>query len=226
MKQFDEKELARQREGHRERLRSRFQNSGLESLQDYEILEYLLFLLIPRKDVKPIAKALLAQFGGVFEVLDAAPEKLLDFGLTPRVAADLNFLRRLTTFLRFEKVADRPFLETSEDAIRYLQSKIGNSKNETLMAVFLDASRQITGCFENQGTVNSAAVSPRKLVEEALRYHASGVVLVHNHPSGSSRPSQGDVEFTRKIYNALDIFDIKLLDHLIVTRNSYRSLMK
>lgn len=226
MKQFDEKELARQREGHRERLRSRFQKSGLDSLQDYELLEYLLFLLIPRKDVKPLAKTLLAHFGGVFEVLDAAPEKLLNFGLTPRIAADLNFLRQLTTYLRFEKVADRPFLETSDDAIRYLQSKIGNCKNETLIAVFLDPARQITGCFEYQGNVNSAAVSPRKLVEEALHFHASGVVLVHNHHSGSSRPSQGDVEFTRRIYNALDIFDIKLLDHLIVTRNTYRSLMK
>ena len=226
MKQLDDKELSRQREGHRERLRRRFQNSGLNSLLDYEILEYLLFLLIPRRDVKPVAKALLEHFGGISEVLDAPPEKLIGFGLTPRVAADLNFLRQMTTLLRFEKVVKRPFLETSEDAIRYLQSKIGTSKNEILMAVFLDSARQIVGCFEHHGTVNRAQVSPRKIIEEALHFHAAGVVLVHNHPSGSSKPSQSDIEFTRTIYNALDIFDIKLLDHLIVTRHDYRSLMK
>ena len=226
MKQLDEKQLAKQREGHRERLRSRFMNGGLNSFQDYEILEYLLFLLIPRRDVKPVAKTLLEHFGGVFDVLDAAPQELISFGLTPRIVADMKYIRQLTTFLRFEKVAARPFLETSDDAIRYLQAKIGSSENETFMAIYLDSARQITGCFERQGSVSKVAVTPREIVEHALYFHAAGVVLVHNHPSGCSKPSLTDVNFTKNVYNALDILDIKLLDHLIVTRDHYRSLMK
>lgn len=226
MKQLDDKQLAKQREGHRERLRSRFMNGGLNAFQDYEILEYLLFLLIPRRDVKPVAKMLLEKFGGVFDVLDAAPEELTGFGLTPRIAADMKFLRQLTTFLRFEKVANRPFLETSDDAIRFLQAKIGSSENETFLSIYLDSARQITGCFERQGTVSKAAVTTREIVEHALFFHAADVVLVHNHPSGCCNPSLTDVNFTKNVYNALDILDIKLLDHLIVTRDHYRSLME
>ena len=226
MKQLDDKQLAKQREGHRERLRSRFMNGGLKAFQDYEILEYLLFLLIPRRDVKPVAKMLLEKFGGVFDVLDAAPEELTGFGLTPRIAADMKFLRQLTTFLRFEKVASRPFLETSDDAIRFLQAKIGSSENEIFLSIYLDSARQITGCFERQGTVSKAAVTTREIVEHALFFHAAGVVLVHNHPSGCCNPSLTDVNFTKNVYNALDILDIKLLDHLIVTRDHYRSLME
>lgn len=226
MKQLDDKQLAKQREGHRERLRSRFMNGGLKAFQDYEILEYLLFLLIPRRDVKPVAKMLLEKFGGVFDVLDAAPEELTGFGLTPRIAADMKFLRQLTTFLRFEKVASRPFLETSDDAIRFLQAKIGSSENEIFLSIYLDSARQITGCFERQGTVSKAAVTIREIVEHALFFHAAGVVLVHNHPSGCCTPSLTDVNFTKNVYNALDILDIKLLDHLIVTRDHYRSLME
>ena len=94
------------------------------------------------------------------------------------------------------------------------------------MVFYLDAGRKITGIWEHAGTVNSASVAPREVVERALLYHAVGVILVHNHPSGNCKPSPADLAFTQKIYNALELFGIKLLDHLIVAKNSYRSLME
>ena len=181
---------------------------------------------MPRRDVKPIAKSLIEHFNGIANVLDADVEELVKFGFTERMAVDMTFLRQLTTLLRFEKVSDRPFLETSEEAVLFLQAKIGSSRKETLMVFYLDAGRRIVSTWEHQGTVNSAAVAPREVVERALLCHAVGVILVHNHPSGSCKPSAADVGFTQTIYNALDLFGIKLLDHLIVTKDSYRSLLK
>lgn len=226
MKQPDEKELARQRQGHRERLRERFLKESISVLHSYEILEYLLCMLIPRRDVKPVAKALLDHFNSVSAVLDSSVAELEKFGLTHRVAADIVFLRQLITVYQYEKVADRPFLENSEAAVLYLQAKLGSSKKETLMVFYLDSARKIAGIWERAGTVNCASIAPREVVERALLYHATGVILVHNHPSGSCKPSASDIDFTKTIYNALELFNIKLLDHLIVARNDYRSLMK
>jgi DNA repair protein RadC len=226
MKRPDEKLLALQRQGHRERLRQRFLKDDISALQDYEILEYLLGMLIPRRDVKPIAKALIEKFNGFTGVLDAPVHELEKFGLTSRVAADLAFLRSVITFFQYEKVAERPFLENSEAAVRYLQAKLGSCTKETLMVLYLDSGRKILGIWEHAGTVNSASVAPREVVERALIYHAAGVIMVHNHPSGSCKPSAADIEFTRSMYNALEIFGIPLLDHLIVTKGSFRSLMK
>ena len=124
MKQPDEKELARQRQGHRERLRERFLKESISVLHSYEILEYLLCMLIPRRDVKPVAKALLDHFNSVSAVLDSSVAELEKFGLTHRVAADIVFLRQLITVYQYEKVADRPFLENSEAAVLYLQTNI------------------------------------------------------------------------------------------------------
>lgn len=218
--------LARQRSGHRDRLKERFLKGGIEVFQSYEKLEFLLCMLIPRRDVKPIAKSLLEHFNSISAVFDATVQELEEFGLTRRVAVNIVFLRQLLTSCQYEKVADRPFLENSEAAIRYLQAKLGSCKKETLMVLYLDSGRKITGVWEHSGTVNSASVAPREVVEHALLYHAAGVILVHNHPSGNCRPSERDIEFTKAIYNALDLFGITLVDHLIVAKDSYRSLMK
>ena len=226
MKRPDEKQLARQRSGHRERVRQRFIQSGLSALHPFEVLEYLLFFLIPRKDVKPIAKALLEKFKTVSGVLDASPEELNEFGLTSRMTADIAFLRELLTSYHFEKIKERPLFSNSEETVRYLQSKLGNNKKETLVVFFLDSGKSLLGLREFPGTVSKAPVAPREIAESALCFHASFVILAHNHPSGSCRPSASDVEFTRSIYNALELFEIKLLDHLIITRNGYASLMQ
>ena len=226
MQKPDEKLLAKQRQGHRARLRARFVKDGMSALQDYEKLEYLLFLFYPQKDVKPIAKSLLEHYGSISGILEAGTDDLKSFGLTERIAVDISFLREFLTFVCYEKIADRPFLENSEAAVLYLQRKLGSSKKETLMVFYLDSGRKINGIWEHTGTVNSATVAPREVAEMALRYHAVGVILVHNHPSGNDKPSRADIAFTQKVYNCLDTFDIKLLDHLIVTRDTYRSLMQ
>ena len=225
MKKASEEVLAKQRAGHRDRIRARFMENGISALQTYEILEYLLFLLIPRRDVKPIAKSLLENFNGLTGVLNASAQELVDFGLTQRVAADLHFLHEMMCCLHLEKLKERPALTDTRDVVDYLQNKLGHSAKETLVVFYLDSGRKLLGVWEQCGTVNNAAVAPREVVEKALLLHAAGVILAHNHPSGNCKPSQSDVDFTRTIYNALDLLGIQLLDHIIVTRDHYKSLM-
>ena len=225
MKKASEEVLAKQRAGHRDRIRARFMENGISALQTYEILEYLLFLLIPRRDVKPIAKSLLENFNGLTGVLNASVQELVDFGLTQRVAADLHFLHEMMCCLHLEKLKERPALTDTRDVVDYLQNKLGHSAKETLVVFYLDSGRKLLGVWEQCGTVNNAAVAPREVVEKALLLHAAGVILAHNHPSGNCKPSQSDVDFTRTIYNALDLLGIQLLDHIIVTHDHYKSLM-
>ena len=225
MKRPDEKELARQRAGHRERVRQRFLEHGLSSFQPYEVLEYLLFMLIPQRDVKPVAKALLEHFKTISGFLGASHQELTEFGLTSRMAGDIIFLRELMQIWQFEKLEEAPALNSPEDTVLYLQSKIGSKPKETLVVFYLNSAKKVVGVWEHEGTVNRAAAEPREIVERALLYHAVCVIIAHNHPSGNCRPSQADVDFTRSIYNALDLFKITLLDHLIISRDSHLSLM-
>ena len=225
MKKASEEILAKQRAGHRDRIRERFIENGISALQTYEVLEYLLFLLIPRRDVKPIAKSLLESFDGLTGVLSASIQKLVEFGLTKRISTDLHFLHEMMCCLHLEKLKERPTLSDAKEVVDYLQAKLGHSTKETLVIFYLDSGRKLLGVWEQCGTVNNAAVAPREIAERALLLHAAGVVLAHNHPSGNCKPSQSDVDFTRTIYNALDLLNIQLLDHIIVTRDQYKSLM-
>ena len=225
MKKADEKLLAQQRAGHRDRVRERFMEHGISALQTYEILEYLLFLLIPRRDVKPVAKSLIDHFNSLTGVLNASVQELVDFGLTQRVAADLHFLYEMMCCLHLEKLKERPALLDSREVVDYLQTKLGHSPKETLVVFYLDSGRKLLGVWEQSGTVNNAAVAPREIAEKALLLHAAGVILAHNHPSGSCAPSRSDVNFTRTMFNALELLGIQLLDHIIVTHDHYKSLM-
>ena len=225
MKRPDEKELAKQRSGHRDRVRKRFLEHGLESFQPYEVLEYLLFMLIPQRDVKPIAKALIEHFKNVAGVLGATKEQLIEFGLTPRMAGDILFLRELMQIWQFEKLIELPALESPEDTVPYLQAKIGSKPKESLVVFYLNTAKKVVGVWETEGTINKAAIDSREIAERALLNHATCVIIAHNHPSGSCRPSQSDIDFTRSVYNALDLFKITLLDHLIITRDKHLSLM-
>ena len=225
MKRPDEKELAKQRSGHRERVRQRFIEHGISSFQPYEVLEYLLFMLIPQRDVKPLAKSLLEHFKTISGVLGASHKDLTDFGLTSRMAGDILFLRELMQVWQYEKLTDMPSLNSPEDTIPYLQAKIGSKPKETLVVFYLNSAKKVLGIWETEGTVNKAAVEPREVAERALLYHAVCIIIAHNHPSGDCRPSRADIEFTRSVFSALDLFNIKLLDHLIVTRDNHASLM-
>ena len=226
MKRPDEKQLAQQRSGHRERVRQRFIQNGLSALQPYEVLEYLLFFLIPRKDVKPIAKELLEKFNTVSGVLDASPDELVEFGLTPKMAADIAFLREVMTSYHFEEVSERPLLATKEDIFYYLQCKLGNGCKEKLMVLFLSYSRHLLGYREYPGTIEQVSASPREISETALLLHASSVVLAHNYPSALYQPSAADTKFSRSLYDALKPLEILLQDHLILTSTDFYSLLE
>ena len=225
MKQPDEETLARQREGHRARLRERFLKNGLDSFPPYEAVELMLSFLMPRKDMKPLAKMLMERFHGVSALLDAELPELVNCGLSLRAAVFVRFLRSMITLYHAEKVADRPLLENSEAVIAFLQTKLGGGKKETLHVFYLDSGRRLIGTSEWAGTVNRAFIPPREIAERALLLRASGVLLAHNHPSGDCRPSAADTRFTQAVFSALSLFDIKLLDHIIITRDKYFSLL-
>ena len=225
MKRPDEKQLAQQRSGPRERVRQKFLENGINAFQAYEVLEYMLFMLIPQRDVKPIAKALIERFKNVSGVFGASHQELVDFGLTSRIAADILFLKEMMQFWQQEKLHTLPALQSTKDTVLYLQAKIGSNPKETLVVFYLNSIKKVVGVWEVEGTVNNAAVPIREISERALLYHATAVILAHNHPSGSCRPSQADVDFTKSVYNALDLFDITLLDHLIITKNAHFSLL-
>ena len=225
MKRPDDDSLARQRSGHRERLRQRLLQHGISSLHSYEVLEYLLFMLLPRRDTKAIAKNLLERFKTVSGVFEATFAELVEFGFTERAAADILFLREAVKYQQFEKLMEAPALNTPEDTVEYLQTKIGRNPKESLVVFYLNSARKVAGVWETEGTVNSAPAAPREVVERALYYHATAVILAHNHPSGSKKPSHSDIQFTKDIYNALELFGIRLLDHIIVTGKDYIRLM-
>ena len=225
MKRSDEKQLVQQRSGHRERVRLRFMQNGLSALQPYEVLEYLLFFLIPRKDVKPVAKELLEKFNTISGVLDASSEELQEFGLSAKMADDIAFLREVLSSYNFENLNDRPCLATTEEIVYYLHSKMGKLKKERLMVLYLDYKRQLLGCREFPGTAAKEPVSPREIVESALLFHASAVVLAHTHSSGFSSPKAADFELHRDILDILMPLEIRLADHLILGCTSLFSLM-
>ena len=225
MRQPEDKLLALQRSAYREQVRHLFLQKGLSALQPDDVLEYLLFFIGLRKDVKFVAKGLLEKFNTISAVLDASEEELKEFGLSSKMVADISFLRELLTSYNLEKVKKGPLLSTSDETVHYLQSKIGNSKKEKLIVLFLDSNSYLLGCREFTGTVNKVPVSPREIAEAAVLYHATSVVLAHNHPSGNCRPSESDIDFTKSIYNALDSLEIMLQDHLIITRTRFYSLM-
>jgi DNA repair protein RadC len=212
--------------GHRQRLRSRFARSGLSGLQDYEIIELLLTYAIPRKDVKPLAKLLLEKFHNISGLLNASGNDLLS---TPGIGTQTAMLFRLIHEIMVksleEGVRANPVFNNRKDISDFLRMKIGSSPKETLMVFYLDSGRKLLGVWEQSGTVNNAAVAPREIAEKALLLHAAGVILAHNHPSGSCAPSQSDVNFTRTMFNALELLGIQLLDHIIVTHDHYKSLM-
>lgn len=220
-----EKNAAGLHDGHRERLRQRFIKGGISAFQEYEILEFLFSVLIPRKDVKPLAKQMIARFQSVSGFLDADISELVNAGLSLRVAVTVNFFRALITLYRGEKMLSRPLLSNSLEVITFLQTKLGGLKKETLHVLFLDSGRHLLGSAEWAGTVDRAYISPREIAEKALLLRATGVILAHNHPSGNCKPSSADMQFTKSVFNALELFDIKLLDHLIISRQDHVSLM-
>ncbi len=214
--------------GHRERLRERLLEAGASALPDYELLEFLLFAGIPRRDTKPLAKELIARFGSFAGVLAANREALSDAGLKDAAIAVLLSVREASSrFLRGE-IADKPVISNWQALIDYCTAKIGFAASEEFHLLFLDRKNAlIRDERQQQGTVDHTPVYPREVVKRALELNASAIIMVHNHPSGDVTPSRADIEMTKQVREAAKAVGIALHDHLVIGRgkhSSFRSL--
>ncbi len=211
--------------GHRQRLRNRFLQNGLESFHDYEVLELLLTLSTPRKDIKPQAKELIRRFGSLSRVLEAPASVLQDIpGLGPANVFSLKLPHAIGRRYLFEQTKNRDYLHSSRTVKDYLTHNLRERNREVFMVIFLDSQNQIIKMEELfTGTLNTSAVYPRQVVEKILEYDAASVILVHNHPSGGITPSRSDRAVTKKLQTALSAIDVDILDHLIVGGNEFFS---
>jgi len=212
--------------GHRERLRDRAIAGGLAALPDYEVLELCLFRSIPRGDVKPLAKQLLARFGSLAGVLGAAPEELKTVqGVGEALALDLKLVQEAALRTARAEVARRPVISSWSALIAYVKTALAHEAREQFRVLFLDKKNQlIADEVMNRGTVDHAPVYPREVVRRALELSASAVILVHNHPSGDPTPSAADIDMTRQVVDAGRALRIAVHDHLIAGRDGVASL--
>jgi DNA repair protein RadC len=212
--------------GHRERLRARFLAGGADPLPDYELLELLLFRSLPRRDVKPIAKRLIARFGSFAEVLSAPIERLMEVdGIGESTAVDLKISAAAAQRLTKGSVAKRQVLSSWASVIEYCRAAMAFAEREEFRILFLDKRNQlIADEVQQRGTVDHTPVYPREIVKRALELSATALVLVHNHPSGDPSPSQADIRMTLDIVNIAKPLGIAIHDHVIVGRNGHVSL--
>lgn len=204
--------------GHRERLRERVLNGDGSHLADYELLEILLCAFIPRMDVKPIAKDLIARFGNVSGALAAPVERLAEInGVGPAAAAYLRATHLLLQRAAVDQIAAKPVVSSWDALLNYVRNSLRHEKAEQFRVLYLDRKNQlIADELMGKGTVDQAPVYPREVAKRALVLSASAVILVHNHPSGDPTPSRADIDMTRNVAEALSALDIKLHDHLVV----------
>jgi DNA repair protein RadC len=212
-------------EGHRERLRARFLKGGAEAMPDYELLELTLFAALPRRDTKPLAKALLARFGSFAEVIAAPRARLLDVkGVGEAVANHLKIVEAAAQRLAKTKVIGRPALSSWTALLDYCTAAMARSQNEEFRVLFLDRKNVlIADEVQNRGTIDHTPVYPREIVKRALELGASSVILVHNHPSGDPTPSKADILMTREIVGAAKVLSIAVHDHLVIGRGGHAS---
>lgn len=212
--------------GHRERLKNRFLEEGLDTFTEVQVLELLLFYCLPRKDTNPIAHALLDQYGSLAQLMETPPEELKRAaGIGEATATFLALIHAFDRQYQKSKVKDNKILPTIDDCGEYLMSCFKNQRNETVYLLCLDAKCKVLCCKKvGEGSINSASVPIRRVVEIALGNNAVSVVLAHNHPGGLAIPSPEDQLTTRRIAQALDAVEIRLADHIIVAEDDYISL--
>lgn len=211
--------------GHRERLRQRARAGGLAALPDYELLELYLFRSLPRGDVKPLAKALLARFGSFAGVLGASVEELKTVqGVGESAAVELKILHEATLRAGREGIVKRPVIASWTALLGYVRVALANESREQFRVLFLDKKNQlIADEVMNHGTVDHAPVYPREVMRRALELSSSNLILLHNHPSGDPTPSRPDIEMTRQVIAAGKALGIAVHDHLVVGRDGVAS---
>ena len=214
-------------DGHRQRLKDRFLREGLDGFTDIQVLELLLFYVVPRKDTNPIAHDLLDRFGSLARVLDAPVIKLTEVnGVTENGATFLKLVREIERRYALSQ-GEEIILNTIEDCCEYLTRFFKGKRNETVFLLSLDAKLKLLSCREvGEGSVNYASVPIRRCVEMALEDGATSVILAHNHPSGLAVPSTDDVVTTRRLAMALSAVEIQLVDHIVVADDDYVSMIQ
>lgn len=215
-------------DGHRQRMRQRFREEGLDHFSDVQVLEMLLFYCIPLRDTNPIAHDLLEQFGSLSQTLEAPISELQKVpGIGENAAVFLHLVREAGRFYQTDRINRVQILPTVEDCADYLVPRFLGRQRETVFLLCLDAKCKVLCCAKlSEGNVNTAALSPRKVVEQALASNAATVILAHNHPGGLAIPSQADIETTKKVAAALSAVDVILLDHVIVADGDYVSMLQ
>jgi DNA repair protein RadC len=212
--------------GHRERLRERFRDGGASALADYELLELLLFRLLPRRDTKPIAKALLQRFGTFPEVLGAPVHLLCEVdGIGEAAAQDLKIIAAVVQRMLRDEIRDRQLLGSWQAVIAYCRAAMSFETREQFRILFLDKKNVlIADEVQQTGTVDHTPVYPREVIRRALELSATAIILVHNHPSGDPTPSRADIDMTRTIVETARPLGIAVHDHIIVGRNGHASM--
>lgn len=211
--------------GHRQRLKRRFLDHGTASFADYELLELLLFNAIPRRDTKPVAKALLARFGNVAEVLAAEPKALMEVtGVGEGAVVALKSVEAAAQRMLRDAVIQKPVLSSWEKLLDYCRATLARESREHFRVLYLNRKNVLIADEEQQrGTVDHTPVYPREVVKRALDLGASAIIMLHNHPSGDPTPSQGDIAMTREVAEAARHLGIALHDHVIVARAGHVS---
>ncbi len=215
-------------DGHRERLKKLFVLEGLDNFNEIQVLELLLFYAIPRQDTNPLAHRLLDKFGSLSQVLEAPIEELQNVeGIGPNAATLLHLTTAVGRYYMVNRAMHERVLSTTEKCGDFLVPFFHGRCNETVYMLCLDAKCKLLCCREvSEGSVNSAGVSPRKVVQIALTTNAATVVLAHNHPSGIAVPSAEDVQTTYRVAAALEAVEITLADHIVVADGDYTSMVQ
>ena len=222
-------------QGHRERIREKFLKNGIDGFAEYEILELLLTYCIPRKDTKPIAKELLNKFKSLDNIFKADFDKLSAIdGLGKNSITFLKLLGELPSIiykdeLKNKKLIDKETLKISNKDIllKYLRNKIGYEEIEKFYIIYLSSSNEVIEFEENSvGTLDRSSVYPREIYKKVINLNAKSIILAHNHPSDNITPSKSDIELTNEIAKGLKNFGALLIEHIIITKNSYFSFLE
>ena len=213
-------------DGHRQRLKDRFLREGLDHFDDLYVLELLLYYCIARKDTNPIAHGLLDHFGSLTAVFEATPEELQKVpGIGPNAATFLSLIPQVGRYYQIKRAQTGDILLTLEQCGKYLVPYFYGRDHETVFLLCLDAKCKVLGCkLVGEGSVNSANVPIRRVVEIALNTNATTVILAHNHPSGLALPSTDDIQTTIRLGKAMAAVEITLADHIVVSDNDFVSM--
>ena len=215
--------------GHRQRVKERFLKTGFDNWQDYEILEFALFFVIPRKDTKETAKNLIKEFGSLKELINADYEKLQQVfknidGVGANTAFFFHFLKSFSVKYSEFKMKEKEKISSPQEVVTFLKNCIGTCNEEKMYVVFFNASNKVLDFKEiSEGSVARSAIYPGKIAKEALLTNARSVIVAHNHPGGICKPSQNDIIATEAVQKALKAVEVVLLDHIIVTSSDFYS---